>query len=1246
MNKLDGFPSIYYLSLEESLERREHLIQQFSEYGITNLNAVISKRFEECDDVVIGELVHELPVPSKGVAASHLRCIKRWLNETDEPYGFFCEDDLSLKTVEYWNFTWKEFVDALPENWNAVQLMKIRDPIASEDFPLRKRWWDDWSATAYILKREYAREIIERYYPSDTFILDIKIEECSDWKFCPGIESLLFLPGLETVYIASLFVEECYKFATCLKDHPDYENMRIICANGISPETNYQVPSHLTSHDIVLDWWKNNSRQSFEQLMNVERDLINKKLNGFPSVYYITLEESIQRQNYIEEQFKKNNINPIAIKSKRYAESDDIIEGEHLHVIWPAARGVCASHLKAIKKWYSETDEEYAFFCEDDVSLEPVKYWNFTWKEFVDALPYDWECVQLMWIREHFDELKFRERSWDDWSATAYILTRGYAKKLIDTYHYDDAFHLTVKNLNVYPVVENILFLNLGKVYTVPLFVEEVKDLSTVAIEGEIIDGQAANHHESYDYVMSWWIKNQASLEKIMNISNKKNVVDCFSYFNEKEILELRINLLKNHVDKFIISESNYTHSGNYKGFNCKQVIRELELPEDIIEVIEVDLCDENLGPGTEYEQKWDPDPTKESRERLQRDAIARCLQTNDFDDQTVFIVSDADEIIDPKYIPMVTSLARSHKDRIFKCDLIHLEGRADYRVYYKDTDIPIEWRYSLFFCLKEQMERTSLTYIRSDTFNPYPIVWPYNQDTGERMQDLGWHFTWMGGNERRYIKSQNLSNFDGHLEHLLYKNYFKEKGKWKDFFMNYEFYENNIAPSGTVDQSIKPYSTDKLHEIIFDLPRVKEFLLPELNIMETKQEQDLLVAYAYDTENPQRNFDLARWYHEQGQTASAISYYLRAADRTDDLNLAYQCLIHMASCFNDQKNRDYTVRGLYQHAISILPKRPEAYYLYARFEEWKQQYAECYTNCTIALNFCDFNLPPLFTDVGYIGKYGIVFEKAVSSYWWGKSKECRNLFIDLKTNYNDVMDESHRNSVGDNLMRLGCWVEESVKYEKDKFDRFKFKFPGLESIERSHGQALQDMFVLSILNGKKNGTYLEIGSQEPFFQNNTALLETDYDWKGVSIEIREDLCKMFAEQRKNTILCKDATTIDYERLIEENYDTKEIDYLQVDCEPSRTTFEILLSIPFDKYKFSVITYEHDYFVDMTETYRTKSRNYLKMMGYELVVGNVSQNENTPFEDWWVHPDLVDQETIEKFKNIADVTDVRNYFYQ
>ncbi|NDB61348.1 hypothetical protein EB001_23355, partial [bacterium] len=39
-------------------------------------------------------------------------------------------------------------------------------------------------------------------------------------------------------------------------------------------------------------------------------------------------------------------------------------------------------------------------------------------------------------------------------------------------------------------------------------------------------------------------------------------------------------------------------------------------------------------------------------------------------------------------------------------------------------------------------------------------------------------------------------------------------------------------------------------------------------------------------------------------------------------------------------------------------------------------------------------------------------------------------------------------------------------------------------------------------------------------------------------------------------------------------------------------------------------------------------RDYLESKGYQLVVPNVSPDDNSPFEDWWIHPDLVDKNTI------------------
>jgi hypothetical protein len=305
----------------------------------------------------------------------------------------------------------------------------------------------------------------------------------------------------------------------------------------------------------------------------------------------------------------------------------------------------------------------------------------------------------------------------------------------------------------------------------------------------------------------------------------KKNIIDCFPYFNEKEILELRINLLKNHVDKFVITDANYTHSGIPKDYTLRNIIKELELPENIIEIIEVDLSDSALGPATDYEKFWDTNPVLESRERVQRNALARCLETNDFDEDTMFIVSDCDEILDPQYIPMLYDLLKNHPENIFKVDLVHLEGSADMRSYHKDTGEPKDWRYSLFVCTKNQASNVGFTEVRADTYNPYPIVWPY--ENGQMMRGLGWHFSWMGTNEHRITKAKSFCHADQYIDSLKHKNY--ASSEMKDFMLKYEYSSGQICPSGASDYIMNPYPIENLPQIIFELPRVKNFLLPNI---------------------------------------------------------------------------------------------------------------------------------------------------------------------------------------------------------------------------------------------------------------------------------------------------------------------------------------------------------------------------------------------------------------------------------
>ena len=71
-----------------------------------------------------------------------------------------------------------------------------------------------------------------------------------------------------------------------------------------------------------------------------------------------------------------------------------------------------------------------------------------------------------------------------------------------------------------------------------------------------------------------------------------KKIVDFFPYFDPtgKEILELRINMLKDYVDEFIICESNKTQSGIPIEYNLRKRIKELNLPEEKIKIIDLNI--------------------------------------------------------------------------------------------------------------------------------------------------------------------------------------------------------------------------------------------------------------------------------------------------------------------------------------------------------------------------------------------------------------------------------------------------------------------------------------------------------------------------------------------------------------------------------------------------------------------------------------------------------------------------------
>ena len=172
----------------------------------------------------------------------------------------------------------------------------------------------------------------------------------------------------------------------------------------------------------------------------------------------------------------------------------------------------------------------------------------------------------------------------------------------------------------------------------------------------------------------------------------------------------------------------------------------------------------------------------------------------------------------------------------------------------------------------------------------------------------------------------------------------------------------------------------------------------------------------------------------------------------------------------------------------------------------------------------------------------------------------------------------------------------------------------------------------------KLYGFFVELGSNHPVGVNNTFILEAKYGWSGLMIEYDDTFFNLYPVYRPRSQYIKDdARKIKYlEEFTKRNY-PKDMDYLSFDLEADdRSTLEVLEI--FDKevlptYTFATVTFEHDFYRgDFFET-RKKSREIFEKHGYVCVFPDVKCNETYgEYEDWYVHPRLVDMEHVNKVK--------------
>lgn len=240
-------------------------------------------------------------------------------------------------------------------------------------------------------------------------------------------------------------------------------------------------------------------------------------------------------------------------------------------------------------------------------------------------------------------------------------------------------------------------------------------------------------------------------------------IYDCFTYFNEKEILEIRVNELAPINPVHVLIESKYTFTGKEK----KLDYAEGDIKYDSV----INFCADVPNNGN----PWD-------NEFSQRNYIKTALQSFNPKDDDIIIISDVDEI------PRSESIATYSPNMGQTFLMMNHYGGYLNLIYGRNS-----WPYCKI---------TTWGLLKNTTPNSVRLD---GMDTS-KIDNAGWHFGWMGGLDKAIIKFKSFSHQEAEIQQ--YADYEKLKSRLEN---GQSIFGDDFIEICEIDQTYPKYLKDNL---------------------------------------------------------------------------------------------------------------------------------------------------------------------------------------------------------------------------------------------------------------------------------------------------------------------------------------------------------------------------------------------------------------------------------------------------